>query len=166
MFSIIVIPRHSIIVQESEKPRDTCPFVLGTSLRLATNSAPPQPIRGSGLHHSCVSENVAASGHTCQPSRQSAAIGARISGARRTDQARPRRAFCLRCALRNSCGEPTKELNRNHGVLISDLQFDTFLKCRTKAHFTFSSARTGEPSHPIRKWQGHIAENYQKNCRD
>jgi hypothetical protein len=31
---------------------------------------------------------------------------------------------------------------------------------------TFSSARTGEPSHPISDWQGHIAESYQKNCRD
>jgi len=51
-------------------------------------------------------------------------------------------------------------------VLISDQHFDAFLKCRTKAHFTFSSARTGEPSHPIVDWQGHIAEIYQKNCRD
>jgi predicted RecB family nuclease len=85
---------------------------------------------------------------------------------RRADQTRPLRAFCLRCALTNSCGEPIKELNCNHGVLISDQQFDVFLKCRTKAHFTFSSARTGEPSHPISDWQGHIAENYQKNCRD
>jgi predicted RecB family nuclease len=51
-------------------------------------------------------------------------------------------------------------------VLISDQHFDAFLKCRTKAHFTFSSARTGEPSHPIVAWQGHIAEIYQKNCRD
>jgi hypothetical protein len=31
---------------------------------------------------------------------------------------------------------------------------------------TFSSARTGEPSHPISDWQGHIGESYQKNCRD
>jgi len=51
-------------------------------------------------------------------------------------------------------------------VLISDQHFDAFLKCRTKAHLTFSSARTGELSHPISDWQGHIAENYQKNCRD
>jgi hypothetical protein len=72
----------------------------------------------------------------------------------------------IRCALTNSCGEPTKELNCNHGVLISDQHFDAFLKCRTKAHFTFSSARTGEPSHPVSDWQGHIAENYQKNCLD
>src|SRR6266403_2240058 len=72
----------------------------------------------------------------------------------------------LRCALTNSCGEPTKALNCNHGVLISDQHFDAFLKCRTKAHFTFSSARTGEPSYPIGDWKGHIAENYQKNCRD
>ena len=35
-----------------------------------------------------------------------------------------------------------------------------------KAHFIFSSARTGEPSNPIQGWQGHIAENYQKSCRD
>jgi len=59
-----------------------------------------------------------------------------------------------------------KELNCNHGVLISDRHFDAFLKCRTKAHFTFTSARTGEPSHPIGAWQGHIAESYQKDCRD
>jgi hypothetical protein len=72
----------------------------------------------------------------------------------------------VRCALTNSCGEPTKELNCNHGVLISDQHFDAFLKCRTKAHFIFSSARTGEPSHPIGDWQGHITENYQKSCRD
>jgi len=51
-------------------------------------------------------------------------------------------------------------------VLISDQHFDAFLKCRTKAHFTFSSARTGGPSHPVSDWQGHIAENYQKSCRD
>lgn len=51
-------------------------------------------------------------------------------------------------------------------MLISDQHFDAFLKCRTKAHFTFSSARTREPSHPIVDWQGHIAEIYQKNCRD
>jgi len=51
-------------------------------------------------------------------------------------------------------------------VLISNRHFDAFLKCRTKAHFTFSSPRTGEPSHPIGDWQGHIAENYQKSCRD
>jgi len=66
----------------------------------------------------------------------------------------------------NSCGEPTKELNCDYGVLISDQHFDAFLKCRTKAHFSFPSARTGEPSHPISEWQGHIAENYLKNCRD
>ena len=73
----------------------------------------------------------------------------------------------IRCApLRIPGGEPTKELNCNHGVLISDQHFDAFLKCRTKAHFTFSSARTGEPSHRISDWQGHIAENYQKNCLD
>jgi len=75
-------------------------------------------------------------------------------------------AFFLRRADTNSCGKPTKELNCNHGVLISDQHFDAFLKCSTKAHFTFSSARTGEPSHPIGDWQGHIAENYEKRCRD
>jgi hypothetical protein len=75
----------------------------------------------------------------------------------------PRR---IRCTLTNSCREPTKELNCDHGVLISDQHFDAFLKCRTKAHFTLSSAGTGEPSHPISDWQGRIVENYQKNCRD
>lgn len=68
--------------------------------------------------------------------------------------------------MSNSCGEPTKELNCSHGVLISDQHFDAFLKRKTKAHFTFSSAGIGEPSHPLGDWQRHIAENYQKNCRD
>ena len=51
-------------------------------------------------------------------------------------------------------------------MLISDQHFDAFLKCKTKAHFTFSSARMGELSHPLGDWPEHIAENYQKNCRD
>ena len=51
-------------------------------------------------------------------------------------------------------------------MLISDEHFDAFLKCRTKAHFTFSSAPRGELSHPISDWQRHVAEYYQKNCQE
>jgi hypothetical protein len=51
-------------------------------------------------------------------------------------------------------------------VLISDEHFDAYLKCKTKAHFTFTPARPREPSHPISDWQRHIAENYQKHCRE
>jgi hypothetical protein len=71
----------------------------------------------------------------------------------------PLRAFCLRCALTNSCGEPTKELNCNHGVLISDRHFDAFLKCRTKAHFTFSSVYASEePTYRPRSKRDEVEE--------
>ena len=64
------------------------------------------------------------------------------------------------------CEEPAEELNCDHGVLISDQHFDAFLKCRTKARFTFFSAAIGGPSHSISAWQADIAEKYQKTCRD
>jgi len=51
-------------------------------------------------------------------------------------------------------------------VLISEKHFDAFLKCRTKAYFTFSPLRPDELSHPISDWQKHIAEKYQRNCRE
>jgi len=51
-------------------------------------------------------------------------------------------------------------------MLISDELFETYLKCKTKAHLTFGQARVGELSHPISDWQRRIDENYQANCRD
>jgi predicted RecB family nuclease len=51
-------------------------------------------------------------------------------------------------------------------VLISDELFDAYLKCKTKAHLTFSQVRVGEPSSPISDWQRHLAENYQADYRD
>ena len=56
-------------------------------------------------------------------------------------------------AVRNDRGDngnfnpEKKELNCNHGVLITDEIFDAYLKCKTKAHLTFGPARSGEPSH-------------------
>jgi predicted RecB family nuclease len=59
-----------------------------------------------------------------------------------------------------------KELNCNHGVLITDEIFDAYLKCKTKAHLTFGPDRGGESSHPISEWQQRFADNYQANCRN
>jgi len=51
-------------------------------------------------------------------------------------------------------------------VLISDELFDAYLKCKTKAQFTFGLAGTDQPSHAISDWQRRLVKNYQADCRD